>query len=234
MHAHMAWFSWRWLPSAPRARQTIFGRQSCLRSSGGGMLERDSDACGAGTHTHSPAWLCTPIRRHHVVPLTSGVGAPPGDGVSSLNSRRPHLRTHHHPHDVSGSRSAGPSAPRERERSRPAPVRTRVTTAQQGAGVQDIGEQEPMWAVHMAAESVALDAPWRRLKISLACGAPARKRISLWLRLRRRKSEIGLWPLVYHTLSGIEKKYDLKHSTCGSADSWESGPRPQKYPTVTQ
>ena len=97
-----------------------------------------------------------------------------------------------------------------------------------------------MWAVHMAAESVALDAPWRRLKISLACGAPARKRISLWLRLRRpcvrRKSEIGLWPLAYHTLSGIEKKYvyDLKHSTCGSADSRESGPRPQKYPTVTQ
>ena len=33
----------------------------------------------------------------------------------------------------------------------------------------------------------------------------------------RRKSEIGLWPLAYHTLSGIEKKYDLialSHSAC--------------------
>jgi hypothetical protein len=34
---------------------------SCLRSSGGGMLERDCGACGAGTHTHSLAWRVHPF-----------------------------------------------------------------------------------------------------------------------------------------------------------------------------
>ena len=80
-----------------------------------------------------------------------------------------------------------------------------------------------MWAAHVAVALGAFGAG--SIFRSPAARQPETRISWLYGALRgacvRRKSEIGLWPLAYHTLSGIEKKYDLQLyagalSWCGS------------------
>ena len=49
-----------------------------------------------------------------------------------------------------------------------------------------------------------------RHKFSLACGAPESE-LTGGYAVVTRKSEIGLWPLADHTLSGIEKNRDVPY-----------------------
>jgi hypothetical protein len=107
VHSHMVWFSHGIGCRACHAP----GRRALERKLPAQLGRRNARARLRRLrrwHAHPFACVaCTPIRRHHAVPLTSGVRAPPGDGVITLNPHRPHLaHVIMQPHDVSGSRTS--------------------------------------------------------------------------------------------------------------------------------